>query len=455
MLPNQTISRRTLLRGLGTAIALPMLDAMVPRLAIAKLNAPKAKLPIRMAFIYVPNGKNMKHWTPDHEGRDYKLTSTLEPLAEFKNDFSILTGLTCDKARANGDGAGDHARAMSAFLTGCQPKKTSGADIRAGVSVDQFAAQRVGGETRFPSLEIGCEGGRQAGNCDSGYSCAYSSTISWRGESTPVPKETSPQLLFDRFFGQGSNGDQESARAKREKYNKSILDLVRDDAKRLEKSLGTSDRRKLDEYLSAIRELETRIAIGSKALEPSKVDYVRPEKEVTKKPADYPTHIQLLSDLMVLAFRTDQTRIATFVFANEGSQRTYPFAGVSEGHHDLSHHQNNPQKLEKLRKINEFHVKQLAYLLKRLKESSDGEQSLLDQTMLVYGSGNSDGNRHNHDDLPILLAGRAGGTLTPGRHIRVGKETPITNLFVEMLNRLDIKVERFGDSTGRLPGLRV
>lgn len=455
MLPNETISRRTLLRGLGTGIALPVLDAMLPRLAVAGLNGPADKLPIRMAFVYVPNGKNMKHWTPDQEGRDYALTSTLEPLKELKNDFSILTGLTCDKARANGDGAGDHARAMSAFLTGRQPKKTSGADIRAGISVDQLAAQRVGGSTRFPSLEIGCEGGRQAGNCDSGYSCAYSSTISWRGESTPVPKETSPQLVFDRLFGRGGGSDQEAARAKRELYNKSILDLVRDDAKRLENSLGSSDRRKLDEYLSAIRELETRITTNSKPPEPARVDYARPDKEVTKKPADFPTHVQLLSDLLVLAFRTDQTRIATFVFANEGSQRTYPFAGVAEGHHDLSHHQNNPQKLEKLRKINEFHVRQFADLLKKLKDVQEGGKSLLDQCMIVYGSGNSDGNRHNHDDLPILLAGRAGSTLTPGRHIRLSRETPITNLYIEMLDRLDVKVDRFGDSTGRLPALKV
>jgi hypothetical protein len=455
MLPNETISRRMLLRGLGTGIGLPLLDAMLPRLAVAGLSAP-TKPPVRLAFVYVPNGKNMKHWTPSEEGTDYSLPSTLAPLQELKNDFLVLSGLTCDKARANGDGAGDHARAMSAFLTGCQPKKTSGADIRVGISVDQLAAQRVGGATRFPSLEIGCEGGRQAGNCDSGYSCAYSSTISWRSESTPVPKETNPQLLFDRLFGRGSADDRDAARAKRELYNKSILDLVRDDAKRLENSLGAADRRKLDEYLSAIRELETRIGTSARATETAKnVDYPRPEKDVSKKPADYPTHIQLLNDLLVLAFRTDQTRIATFVFANEGSQRTYPFVGVSEGHHDLSHHQNNAQKLEKLRKINEFHVQQLADLLKKLKGVNDGGHSLLDQCMLVYGSGNSDGNRHNHDDLPILLAGRGGGSIAPGRHVRYQKETPITNLYIELLDRMNVKVDRFGDSTGRLRGLTV
>jgi len=454
MLPNQTISRRTLLRGLGTAVALPWLDAMMPRLAVAGLKAPKSKSPLRMAFVYVPNGVNMKYWTPEKEGSNFVLPSILEPLSAFKNDFMVLSGLTCDKARANGDGAGDHARAMSAFLTGSQPKKTAGADIRAGTSVDQLAAQNVGGATRFSSLEIGCEGGRQAGNCDSGYSCAYSSTISWRTESTPVPKEVNPQLLFDRLFGNGGS-DQDAARAKRELYNKSILDLVRDDAKRLEATLGASDRRKLDEYLSAVRELETHIDAGMKSPELPTFDYPRPVKDITKKPADYPTHIRLLTDLLVLAFRTDQTRIVTFVYANEGSQKTYPFIDVAEGHHDLSHHQNNLHKLEKIQKINHFHISQFAYLLAKLRDSKEDDNTLLENSMIVYGSGNSDGNRHNHDDLPILLAGYAGGSLTPGRHVRFHKETPITNLYVEMLDRLGVRVDRFGDSTGKLPGLKV
>lgn len=452
MIPSGTISRRTLLRGFGTAVALPLLDAMLPRSAIAGTN-PK-RLPVRMAFVYVPNGKVMAQWTPAADG-PLALPSTLEPLAALRDDVLVLSGLTCDKARPNGDGAGDHARAMSAFLTGCQPKKTAGADIRAGISVDQVAARHIGSATRFPSLEIGAEGGRQAGNCDSGYSCAYSSTVCWRGEATPVPKETSPRLLFERIFGRGTAGDTAEARAKRELYNRSVLDFAREDAQRLHESLGGSDRRKLDEYLTSVRELEQRIARAGPAAEPPRIATTLPGKDPGKAAEDYPNHLRLLTDVLVLAFQTDQARIATFVFANEGSQRTYPFVNVAEGHHDLSHHQGNAQKLEKLRQINRFHVSQLAYLLERLKAVQEGESNLLDQSMIVYGSGNSDGNRHNHDDLPILLAGRGGGALTPGRHVRYPKETPVTNLFLSMLDRVDVPLDRFGDSTGRLGRLKV
>jgi len=419
---------------------------MVPRLALGR-SALK-KLPVRMAFVYVPNGKVMAQWTPGSEG-PLTLSPTLEPLSELREDILVLSGLTCDKARANGDGAGDHARAMSAFLTGCQPKKTAGADIRAGISVDQLAARHVGSATRFASLEIGAEGGRQAGNCDSGYSCAYSSTVSWRGDASPVPKEISPRLVFERLFGRGTAGETAEARAKRKLYNRSVLDYVRDDARRLQESLGGNDRRKLDEYLTSVRELEQRITRAGPAADPPKVN-ASIEKDPGKAAEDYPVHLRLLADVLVLAFQTDQTRIATFVFANEGSQRTYPFVNVAEGHHDLSHHQNNAQKLEKLRQINRFHVTQLAYLLERLKAVKEGESNLLDQSMIVYGSGNSDGNRHNHDDLPVLLAGRGGGSVAPGRHLRYPKETPVTNLFLSMLDRVGVPLERFGDSTGRL-----
>jgi hypothetical protein len=446
---NHAISRRTLLSGFGTAVALPLLDAMRPRLAVAG-SAPK-RLPVRMAFVYVPNGKVMAQWTPAAEG-PLALSPTLEPLAALRENVLVLSGLTCDKARANGDGAGDHARAMSAFLTGCQPKKTAGADIRAGVSVDQLAARHVGSATRLASLEIGAEGGRQAGNCDSGYSCAYSSTVSWRGEATPVPKETSPRLAFERLFGRGTPGETAEARAKRELYHRSVLDFVRDDARQLQESLGGSDRRKLDEYLTSVRELEQRIARAGPFAGPPKVD-AAPGRDPGKGAEEYPAHLRLLADVLVLAFQSDQTRIATFVFANEGSQRTYPFVNVAEGHHDLSHHQGNAQKLEKLRQINRFHVSQLAYLLERLKAVKEGESNLLDQSMIVYGSGNSDGNRHNHDDLPVLLAGRGGGTVAPGRHVRYPKETPITNLFLSMLDRVGVPLDRFGDSTGRLAQL--
>jgi len=455
MIPNQTISRRTALKGLGTALTLPLLDAMLPRLAVAgtAAAAKAAPPPMRMAFTYVPNGVHIPDWTPATEGAGFALTPTLEPLKAVKDDVMVLTGLTCDKARAHGDGGGDHARAMSAFLTGKQPRKTYGADLRAGISVDQLVAQTVGDATRFPSLEIGCEPGRQSGNCDSGYSCAYSSTISWRTESTPVPKEVSPKLVFERLFGNGNAQESAAARAKRELYRKSVLDLVRDDARELQGTLGAADKRKVDEYFTAVRELEVRIEKAQeRQQEPPKVPELALPPGVPKEYAD---HLKLMSDLLVLAFQTDSTRVATYVFANDGSNRPYPFLGVSEGHHDCSHHQGDPKKHAKLKLINKFHVGQFAYLLERLKAVPEGDGTLLDHCMIVYGSAIADGNRHNHEDLPILLAGRGNGTLTPGRHIRYPRETPLTNLYLALMERVGLKLSSFGDSNGRLTNLKV
>jgi hypothetical protein len=454
MLPNQTISRRTVLRGFGTAVGLPLLDAMLPRLAVAGLSAEKKQVPLRLAVVYVPNGVNMDHWRPSAEGPLTNLPSVLEPLASFKDDLLVLSGLTCDKARPHGDGPGDHARAMSAFLTGSQPRKTYGTDLRVGQSFDQFVAQRIGDATRFPSLELGCEGSRGVGNCDSGYSCAYSSTISWRTESTPVPKEINPGFVFDRLFGRGTSDESAAARTKRREYRQSVLDLVRDDAKRLESSLGATDVRKLDEYLTAVRELEVRIAKARQMADrpPPRPDYPHPPAGV---PKDYAEHVHLMGDLLGLAFATDMTRVATLVYANEGSTHPYPFIGVPEGHHDLSHHQRNPEKLEKIRLINRFHTSAFARMLQRLRDTKEGEGTVLDRSLIVYGSGNSDGNKHNHDDLPILLVGRGGGTIRGGRHVVYPKEkdTPLCNLFLSLSARLGIGATRFGDSTGELPGL--
>jgi hypothetical protein len=444
------LSRRTVLKGLGTALALPWLEAMSSSVSAA----PAATgLPKRMAFLYVPNGVRMEEWTPLKTGRQVTLPGLLDTLKEFRQDFSILTGLTCDKARPNGDGPGDHARAMASFLTGRQARKTHGADIKAGISVDQLAAQKLGEATRFPSLEIGAEGGRQAGNCDSGYSCAYSSNLSWRSDSTPQPKEINPKQVFERLFGNTNREEAAAARAKRERYRKSILDLVAEDAGDLKKQLGVADQRKLDEYLSGVRDVELRLTrAASQPIKeaPLPKDAVKP----TGIPKDYQEHLRLLTDLLVLAFQGDVTRIVTFVYANEGSNRAYPFVGVSEGHHDLSHHGRNKTKLEKIQKINTFHLEQFAYLLKKLKSVKEGEgKTLLDSCMVVYGSGNSDGDRHNHDDLPILLAGHGGGTLHPGQHLRVRRETPLTNLYVSLLDNVGVRVSSFGDSTGRLADL--
>jgi hypothetical protein len=443
----QLISRRTVLRGLGATVALPLLDAMIPEGILGAAPA-AARAPLRLAFLYVPNGIHMQDWTPKTEGAGFALTPTLEPLEPFRDQLTVLTGLTLDKARPNGDGPGDHARAMAAFLTGCQPRKTSGANIKAGISVDQLAAQHAGKETRFASLEIGCEGGKVAGNCDSGYSCAYSSTISWRGESTPVAKEVNPRLVFDRLFAVGGVGD--PATAKRDHARRSILDFVAEDARSLKTRLGTSDQRKLDEYLTGVREIEQRIAKTDK-IETQGVPAgaVRP----SGIPRNYEEHLKLLADMLVLAFQTNQTRVATFVFANEGSNRPYRDIGISEGHHELSHHGWNKAKQEKIQQINLFHTRQLACFLGKLKAIREGGRPLLDNCLIVYGSGNSDGNRHNHDDLPILLLGKGGGTIQPGRHLRLEKDTPLMNLYLSLLDRMGVSIPRFGDSTGRLPSL--
>lgn len=440
MTRNWQISRRTVLRGLGTAVALPLLDCMAPALALA---ADSKKTPVRMAFIYVPNGKHMPDWTPTTLGTDFELPYILEPLANVKQELLVLSGLAQDHGRPHGDGPGDHARALSSFLTGQQARKTHGADIKVGVSVDQVAARKIGQRTKFSSLELGCDRGAQAGNCDSGYSCSYSTNISWRTDTTPQAKEIDPKLAFERLFSTGSAA---SARSKREKFNKSVLDFVLEDARDLQARLGAKDKRKLDEYLSSVRELEVRVASAGRAPHEPLPDYPAP----AGIPTDHTEHIRLMYDLLTLAFQGDLTRVSTFVVANEGSNRAYPFIGVADGHHDLSHHGGNEEKQQKIREINRFHVTQFAYFLEKLSKISEGERSLLDNSMIMYGSGLGDGNAHNHDNLPILLAGRGGGTIVPGRHSKCEKETPLNNLFLSMLDRMDSSVDSLGDSTGRL-----
>ena len=443
------LPRRTFLKGLGTAIALPVMESLLPRgLVAAEALAGGKAAPRRMAFVYVPNGANMADWTPAATGADFELPLILEPLREHKKDFSVLTGLAQDKGFAHGDGPGDHARASATFLTGAHPRKTGGADIKVGISVDQFAAQKIGDRTRFASLELGTDKARLAGNCDSGYSCAYSFNISWKSENQPMAPEVDPRLVFDRLFNNGNSSEMDEARIKRDRDRKSILDFALEDARSLKAKLGMTDRRKLDEYLSAIRELEQRIerANGFAATMP---DYTRP----TGIPKSYEEHLRLQFDLMALAFQTDTTRIATFIMAHDGSNRQYPFIGVRDGHHDLSHHQGDEEKKGKIAKINRFHMTQFAYFLERLKSIREGEGTLLDNSMIVYGSGLGDGNRHNHNDLPVLLAGRGGGTINSGRHIRYDKGTPMNNLFLSMMDRLGAKADQLGDSTGLLANL--
>ncbi|HYE32313.1 MAG TPA: DUF1552 domain-containing protein [Methylomirabilota bacterium] len=446
---NWQLPRRTFLKGLGTAIALPMLEAMGPAQSFASSVAPAAGAPRRMAFIYVPNGANMVDWTPTEVGRDYKLPYILEPLESVKKDFMVISGLAHDKARPNGDGAGDHARASATFLTGAQARKTAGSDIKVGVSVDQVAASKLGKQTRLPSLEIGCDRAQQTGNCDSGYSCAYSYNISWKSESTPMPAEVDPRQVFERLFGSTNETESAESRARRQLYHKSILDFVLEDANKLKSSLGATDRRKLDEYLTAVRELEMRIERAEKFGEGNANGFEKP----SGIPKDYQQHIRLQYDLLALAFQTDTTRISSFVAAHDGDNKPYPFIGISEGHHDLSHHGGDEEKKKKIAKINRFHMEQFAYFIQKLKSIKEGDGTLLDNCMIVYGSGIADGNAHAHHDLPVLMAGRGGGYFDTGRHVKYAKDTPMTNLYLSVLDRAGVKVDRLGDSTGLLKGL--
>ncbi len=415
------ISRRTVLQGLGTAVALPWLEAMSSRSLYAAPGSDKP--PLRMAYVFTPNGAIMSDWTPEQEGRKFELAPTMQPLAHLKDDLLVLSGLTHDKARSNGDGPGDHARCSAAFLTSMQPYKTSGADIRLGISVDQFAAQKVGHLTKLPSLEIGCDRSRMTGRCDSGYSCAYVSNISWKSPNTPVAQEVSPRQVFERLFGDAAKEGDARSRAKRVQYRLSVLDFVLEDARSLQSKLGNSDQRKMEEYFTSVREIEQRIARSEQSNESTAPVAAQGLQFPDSAPKEFSEHVRLMCDLLVLAFQADVTRISTFMLARAGSNRSYPWLDVPEGHHTLSHHGKNPDKVAKLKKIDRFHLEQYAYLLNRLKSIPEGDGTLLDNCMVLYGSGISDSDRHSHHDLPAILAGKGGGRDT-GRHLRFAKETP-------------------------------
>jgi len=442
----KTLSRRTVLRGFGTAMSLPLLHAMQPQRLLAASGS--STPPLRMGFFYIPNGMHMQDWTPEQDGERYKMTPTLSRLAEHRDSFNVLSGLTLDGARSHGDGGGDHARSVAAFLTGVHPKKTNGADIQNGISVDQATAQAVGGATRFGSLELGLESSSQAGNCDSGYSCAYASNMSWRGPVNPMAKENDPRAVFDRLFGGETVKETRLAKSEREKHRKSILDFVQEDAKRLHAHLPVIDRRKLDEYLYSIRDIERRLDGAEKLgmTEEGVPDYPRP----LGVPAEMSMHSELMMDMIALAYQTDSTRILSFMFTNAGSNRAYKEIGVNEGHHELSHHGKSEHKQIEVAKINRFHLDRFEYLISRLKQIPEGEGNLLDHCMIVYGSGISDGDRHNHDNLPILLAGRGGGRIETGRHLQYENGTPLCNLYLWMMNQMGAPADKFGDSNGEL-----
>ncbi len=425
--------RRTFLKSMAATLAVPSFPSLL------SAQTAKAAAPTRMAFIYIPNGVNLDLWRPEGSGADYKMSQTLEPLAGLRENFSVLRGFDHEKAEANGDGAGDHARANATFLTGCQARKTAGADISLGESVDQIAAREVGHNTRLASLELSTDPARSSGNCDSGYSCAYQFNLAWINETTPAPAERDPRLVFEKMFGSGN----ETEDARRRAYRKSILDFVMIDAKRLQQRLGSTDKGKMEEYLTAVRDVEQRIERAEKFRKD-----VPEDKRPNGVPEGYGEHMRMMFDLMHLAFQTDTTRVSTFLLAHDGSNRTFPEIEVHSAHHELSHHRSNPNTLENIGKIDRFYVEQLAYFLKKMRDTPDGEGSLLDHSMIVYGGGIADGNRHNHDDLPLLLAGKGNGTLKPGRVIEAPKGTPMTNLYLSLLDRMGAKARRIGDSSG-------
>jgi hypothetical protein len=425
--------RRALLRGLGVAITLPALESW---------GATRG--PMRMAFFGIPNGVNLGRWRPTGEGRDFQLGPTMAPLAGLKQHLQIFTGFAQRGADARGDGPGDHARANAAFLTGSHPRKTGGANIRNGVSVDQLAAQQIGHLTRLPSLELVCMKTRRSGSCDSGYSCAYEYNLSWASETLPVPAESDPRLAFERLFGAGPPAQRQQSYLLRQRQRRSLLDFVRQEARDLQTGIGGSDRRKLEEYLDGLREVERQIERAEQHRLP-RAGMKAPEA----MPEDFRSEIRLMSDLLALAFQSDSTRVATLLYANEGNNRSFDELGIPEGHHHLSHHQKKADNLEKIGRIDRFYVEQLAHFLRRLAGLRDADgSSLLDSTMVLYGGCIADGDRHNHNDLPILLAGGAGGAGRAGRHVKLARETPLCDLFVGMLGRMGVQRDRFGDSRG-------
>ena len=451
------LSRRQFLRGVGVTLALPLFESALPG-ALGAAPAPVAKgaaplattasgAPLRMAFVYIPNGVHQENWWPTGEGSAFQLGKTMAPLAPLQSSLQVLGGLDHQNAKAGNDGAGDHARANATFLTGARARKTDSADIQVGISVDQVAAQHVGHLTRFPSLELSCDNVRKSGRCDSGYSCAYQYNLSWRSPSVPMAPEPNPRLVFERLFGTGTGTERQENFRLRQATQKSLLDFVLQDTKTLQRELGQTDRAKLDEYLTGVREIEQRIQRTESfgALPDPRAD------TPTGIPADYGDHMDIMFDLLAMAFETDSTRVATLLLAGDGSNRPYPQIGIAEGHHYCSHHRNDADLMGKIARIDRYYMDHFARFLKRLdgKKDVDG-RSVLHNSMIVYGSGNADGNRHTHDNLPVILAGAGGGTLQTGRHVKLGGR-PMSNLFLSMTDRMGVGgVERIGDSSGRV-----
>ena len=440
MITKRALPRRTVLRGLGATLALPLLDGMVP--ALTALGRTAARPVARLGVVYVPNGIVMDHWTPAVEGAGFELPPILRPLAPFRDRVTVVSGLS-------NKGPDDiHETGATSFLTGVPPRRTQGARLGAGVSMDQVAARETGRHTQLASLELALESGDDVGTCGGGYTCAYTNTICWRSETTPLPMETNPRAVFERLLGD-AGGTDPAARLARIQQQRSLLDAVSDKVARLRGDLGPSDRRKLAEYLEAVRDIERRIQKAEAQVDEPLPDIAAPPGI----PAAFEEHAKLMFDLQVLAYQADLTRVISFMVSREYSGRTYPEIGVPEAHHPTSHHQNDPDKLAKLTRINTYHTTLLAHYLDRLQATPDGDGSLLDHVTMVYGGGLSDGNRHSSENLPILLVGGGAGRLRGGRHVRYPDPTPMSNLHVTLLDRLGVPVERFGTSTGDLETL--
>ncbi len=449
IITKKALPRRTFLHGIGAAMALPLLDSMVPALAAAPATA--AQSPTRICFVYIPNGVIMDEWTPATLGSGYELTKILEPLAPFRDDMLVLSGLAHRTGRAyDGEGPGDHARASATFLTGVHPKRTEGADLRAGTSIDQIVAREFRQHTQLASLELAMDSTDVVGTCDTGYSCAYSNTLCWSSPTTPVPMENKPRAVFERLFGDSDTTDPAQLRARMQEES-SILDFVTQDVSHLLTQLGSKDRAKLTQYLDSIRDIERRIQIAE---EQSARELPSVERPVGV-PSTFTAHCKLMMDLQVLAYQTDMTRVITFMMGREQNTRVYDELGIREAYHPLTHHQQDATKIAKVLQIDILHSEMFAYFLEKMRSTPDGDGSLLDHSIVVYGSSLSDGNLHVHYDLPILLAGGGAGQIKGGRHLRYPEDTPTTNLFLTLLDKLEIPVENFGDSTGRLELLSV
>ena len=446
IITKKSLSRRTFIRGTGAALALPFLESMLPALT----NAQELMQPAQRLFVgYVPNGVIMDKWTPKNFGVNFELPATLQPLARHKEKISVLTGLALHPAMPQpGEGTGDHVRASAAYLTGAHPKKTEGADIQCGVSMDQLAAAHIGNTTQMRSLEIALDPNELIGACEAGWSCAYANTLSWRNESTPLPMENQPRAVFERLFGD-SNDTSKEAREIRLAEERSILDSLLAEVDKLQKTLPDDDRQKIDQYLEAIRDAERRIAIAEK----QNIELPKMARPAGGIPDTFAEHARLMFDLQLMAFQTDITRVITFMMSREVSPRSYPELGIPDPHHGLSHHQDNPVQMEKLAKLNRHHIEQYAYFMDKLAETPDGDATLLDNIVMLYGCGISDGNKHLHTDLPCFIAGGGSGTHHGGRHLAFEGDLPISNLQLTMLQNFGVNASALGDSTGTIKEL--